>query len=55
MQIAEFPLPPMFGRMLLASGEMGCSEEICIITAMLQVETIFFEPSNRKKEAFKRK
>lgn len=53
--MAEFPVPPMQARMLLASGELGCSEEICIITSMLQVETIFLEPHNRKKEAFKRR
>ena len=37
LQMAEFPLPPMLSRMLLASGEMGCSEEITAIVAMLQV------------------
>lgn len=53
--MAEFPLPPMQARMLLASGEFGCSEEICIIAAMLQVQTIFLEPTNRKRDAMRRK
>jgi HrpA-like RNA helicase len=55
LRMAEFPLPPMQARMLLASGEYGCSEEICIITAMLQVQNIFMEPMNKKQDAMRRK
>ncbi len=36
VRLAEFPLEPMHARMLLASAEMGCSQEIVTITAMLQ-------------------
>ena len=45
----------MQARMLLASGEFECSEEICIITAMLQVQNIFLEPMNKKQDAMRRK
>lgn len=38
VQMAEFPLDPMLARMLLASGEFGCSMEIVCISAMLQVK-----------------
>ncbi|KAF1745192.1 hypothetical protein MXB_2111 [Myxobolus squamalis] len=44
-QIVEFPLDPMIGKMLL------CSEEALTIAAMLQIESIFYNPSYKKKEA----
>lgn len=43
-QMAEFPLSPSFSKMLLSSGEFGCSEEITAIVAMLQVESVFQTP-----------
>ncbi len=36
-QMAELPLPPTISKMLLSSGEMGCTKEIATIVAMLQV------------------
>ncbi|GAB6023971.1 ATPdependent RNA helicase [Chamberlinius hualienensis] len=47
MQMAEFPLNPFFSKMLLISGEFGCSEEAIVITAMLQVQTVFIYPAGR--------
>eukprot|EP00045_Choanoeca_perplexa_P014801 m.176469 g.176469 ORF g.176469 m.176469 type:complete len:700 (+) comp16799_c0_seq4:1310-3409(+) len=55
LQMAEFPLPPMLSRMLLASGEMGCSEEITAIVAMLQVQHVFIQPTGKRAEAAKRR
>jgi HrpA-like RNA helicase len=55
LQMAEFPLPPMLSRMLLASGEMQCSEEITAIVAMLQVQHVFVQPTNKKAEAARRR
>ncbi|KAL3267899.1 hypothetical protein HHI36_007038 [Cryptolaemus montrouzieri] len=43
--MAEFALDPMFAKILLNSGEFGCSEEILTIISILQVETIFTKPS----------
>eukprot|EP00058_Branchiostoma_floridae_P019398 XP_002604888.1 hypothetical protein BRAFLDRAFT_264370 [Branchiostoma floridae] len=51
--MAEFPLSPMFAKMLLESGKFGCSEEILTIAAVLQVQSIFVHPSNRKIEALR--
>lgn len=42
--MAELPLPPQLAKMLLVSGEHGCSEEILSIVAMLQVQNVFVEP-----------
>eukprot|EP00055_Hartaetosiga_balthica_P013816 m.72619 g.72619 ORF g.72619 m.72619 type:complete len:696 (-) comp8390_c0_seq2:133-2220(-) len=55
LQMAEFPLPPIQAKMLLASGFMGCSEEMAIIIAMLQVQHIFVTPRRHKKDAARRK
>ncbi|KAK7083978.1 ATPdependent RNA helicase [Halocaridina rubra] len=42
-QMAEFPLPPQLSKMLLVSGDFGCSEEILSIVAMLQVQNVFIK------------
>ena len=36
-QMSELPIHPTLAKMLLSSGEMGCSQEIVTIIAMLQV------------------
>ena len=36
-KMAEFPLPPMFSKVLLHSISLGCTEEMLSIVAMLQV------------------
>ena len=38
-QMSELPIHPTLAKMLLSSAEMGCSQEIVTIIAMLQVET----------------
>lgn len=55
IQMAEFPLHAMFAKLLLNSGEFGCTEEALTIAAMLQVQNIFFSPPGRKIEAQKAK
>lgn len=44
--MAELPLLPMHSKMLLASKEMNCSDEILTIIAMLQVQQIFSTPKS---------
>ncbi|KAA8590966.1 hypothetical protein FQN60_001909 [Etheostoma spectabile] len=51
VRMAEFPLSPMFAKMLLESGNFGCSKEIVTIAAMMQIQNIFVVPSNQKKAA----
>lgn len=46
--MAEFALDPLFSKILLCSGEFGCSEEILTIISMLQVESIFTKPMSGK-------
>ncbi|XP_063910210.1 probable ATP-dependent RNA helicase DHX35 isoform X2 [Zophobas morio] len=44
--MAEFALDPLYSKVLLSSGDFGCSEEILTIISMLQVETVFTKPSS---------
>ncbi|KAL9703095.1 hypothetical protein quinque_006613 [Culex quinquefasciatus] len=44
--LAEMPIGPMLAKMLYKAGEMGCSEEILVIIAMLQVQSVFSKPSS---------
>ncbi|KNC83419.1 ATP-dependent RNA helicase DHX35, variant [Sphaeroforma arctica JP610] len=50
-RMVECPLEPKLAKILLMSGEMGCSEEILTIVAMLQVQNIFVSPTNKRREA----
>ncbi|RXG72925.1 putative ATP-dependent RNA helicase DHX35 [Armadillidium vulgare] len=50
-QMAELPLIPQLSKMLLISGDYGCSEEIMSIISMLQVQNIFIFPSGKRMEA----
>lgn len=51
VRMAEFPLSPMFAKMLLESGNFGCSKEIVTMAAMMQIQNIFVVPPNQKKAA----
>jgi len=49
-QMSELPIHPTLAKMLLSSGEMGCSQEIVTIIAMLQVENVFvYNPGQADK------
>ncbi|TRY53918.1 hypothetical protein DNTS_033802, partial [Danionella cerebrum] len=51
VRMAEFPLGPMFAKMLLESGTFGCSSEVVTIASMMQIQNIFLQPHNQKKVA----
>ena len=50
-QMAEFPLSPMFAKMLLEADKYDCSEEIVTIAAMMQIQNVFITPPRQKIEA----
>lgn len=55
IRMADFPLEPKLAKMILVSGQYGCTEEAVTIAAMLQVKNIFLSPPNRKLAADKAK
>lgn len=49
--MAEFPLDPQLSKMLVASPEFKCSNEILSIAAMLSVPSVFVRPREAAKQA----
>ncbi|VDN17686.1 unnamed protein product, partial [Gongylonema pulchrum] len=49
--MAEFPLDPQLAKMVIASTELNCSNEILSVTAMLSVPQCFVRPAEAKKAA----
>lgn len=49
--MAEFPLDPQLAKMVIASCDHNCSNEILSITCMLSVPQIFVRPLDIKKQA----
>lgn len=49
--MAEFPLDPQLAKMVIASCDFNCSNEILSITSMLSVPQIFVRPNEAKKAA----
>jgi len=50
-RMAEFPLEPPLSKVLIASVDLGCSEEVLTIVAMLSVGNIFYRPKEKQGQA----
>lgn len=46
--MAEFPIEPQLSKMLLTAVDLGCADEILTITAMLQVQNVFYRPRDKQ-------
>ena len=49
--MAEFPLEPPLSKMLLTAVDLGCSDEITTIVAMLSVQNVFYRPREKQNIA----
>ncbi|KAF9442115.1 DUF1605-domain-containing protein [Macrolepiota fuliginosa MF-IS2] len=49
--MAEFPLNPQLAKLLIASPEFKCSNEILTISAMLSVPNVWLRPIDHRHEA----
>jgi len=54
-KMAEFPLDPSLSKMLIYSTQLGCSDEILTIVAMLNVQNIFYRPKDKQAKADEKK
>eukprot|EP00727_Mastigamoeba_balamuthi_P002636 m51a1_g1237 putative probable atp-dependent rna helicase dhx35 isoform x1 (678) ;mRNA; r:547885-550280 len=45
--LAEFPVDPQMAKMIITSGELGCSEEVLTIAAMMSVQNVFVHSENK--------
>lgn len=48
-QVAEIPLDPMISKMIIASNQLGCSEEIITIAAILSIQSIWVSVRRQKE------
>lgn len=50
-KMAKFPLDPRYSRMILASANFECMEEILSIIAMLSSDNVFLNPNDKRELA----
>lgn len=49
-KMAEFPLEPQLSKILITSTELGCTDEILTVVAMLSVENPFYRPKDKSAQ-----
>ncbi|KAF8971677.1 P-loop containing nucleoside triphosphate hydrolase protein [Flammula alnicola] len=54
-KMADFPMDPPLAKMLIASVDYGCSEEVLSIVAMLSVQSVFYRPKEKQGQADSKK
>ncbi|KAL8706030.1 MAG: hypothetical protein Q9201_000915 [Fulgogasparrea decipioides] len=54
-KMADFPMEPALAKVLIFSVDMGCSDEILSIVAMLSVQTVFYRPKEKQQQADQKK
>ncbi|KAF8518624.1 P-loop containing nucleoside triphosphate hydrolase protein [Gautieria morchelliformis] len=54
-KMADFPMEPPQAKMLIASVDLGCSEEILSVVAMLSVQNVFYRPKEKQGQADSKK
>ncbi|KAJ6144966.1 ATP-dependent RNA helicase DHX8 [Penicillium chermesinum] len=50
-KMADFPMEPALAKVLIASVDIGCSEEMLIIVAMLSIQSPFYRPKEKQQQA----
>jgi len=50
-KMADFPMDPSLAKSLIASIELGCSDELLSIIAMISLPNIFYRPKEKQEQA----
>ena len=50
-KMAEFPLEPQMSKIVIASVDLGCADEVLTIVGMLSAEEIFYRPKEKQAQA----
>ena len=50
-KMADFPMDAPMAKMLIASVDLGCSEEVLSIVAMLSIQNVFYRPKDKQAQA----
>ncbi|KAF4629948.1 hypothetical protein G7Y89_g8191 [Cudoniella acicularis] len=54
-KMADFPMDPSLAKVLIASVDLGCSDELLSIVAMLSMPTVFYRPKEKQTQADQKK
>jgi len=54
-KMADFPMDPPLAKVLIYSVDMGCSDEVLTIVAMLNMGTVFYRPKEKQQQADQKK
>ncbi|KAL2020464.1 hypothetical protein VTK56DRAFT_8430 [Thermocarpiscus australiensis] len=54
-KMADFPMDPPLSKVLIASVEKGCSDEMVTIVSMLNLLQIFYRPKEKQNQADQKK
>lgn len=54
-KMADFPMEPALSKVLIASVDSGCSDEMLSIVAMLSVQNVFYRPREKQQQADQKK
>lgn len=54
-KMADFPMDPGQAKVLIKSVDLGCSEEVLTIIAMLSMPTVFYRPKDKQTQADQKK
>ena len=54
-KMADFPMEPSLAKVLIAAVDLGCSDEVLSIVAMLSIPTVFYRPKEKQTQADQKK
>ncbi|KAJ5121336.1 uncharacterized protein N7515_009297 [Penicillium bovifimosum] len=54
-KMADFPMEPALAKVLIASVDAGCSDEMLSIVAMLSIQSVFYRPKEKQQQADQKK
>ncbi|PBP16091.1 ATP-dependent RNA helicase DHX8 [Diplocarpon rosae] len=54
-KMADFPMEPSLAKVVIAAVDLGCSDEILSIVAMLSLPTVFYRPKEKQSQADQKK
>ncbi|CRG90899.1 hypothetical protein PISL3812_07945 [Talaromyces islandicus] len=54
-KMTSFPMEPSLAKVLLAAVELGCSDEMLSIVAMLNLANVFYRPKEKQTQADQKK
>lgn len=54
-KMADFPMEPSLAKVLIASVDAKCSDEMLTIVAMLSVQNVFYRPKEKQQQADQKK